>query len=86
MLPLGILAVLVAPLLLTEPTNPWCHMANAEETAIGPNSGVISDCSNNGFRVECNWSPASGITCVGPHGSYYGTELPSLTASARGCG
>jgi hypothetical protein len=56
------------------------------KTELEQSGQAFPERMRRGFDIECSWSPAGGITCVGPQGGYNGQDLAALVSAACGCG
>lgn len=63
-----------------------CVIENAERTHMGPDRAIEGTCSNSGLRIRCTRAGQKDAVCIGPAGTYSGTDLDSLVYSACGCG
>jgi putative hemolysin len=65
-----------------------CDIVNKQEISVGVSTGVAGECPNNGGSIQCisDEQGSEGLTCNGPEGSYSGSDLPDLIATACGCG
>lgn len=65
-----------------------CDILDKREIHVGGSEGVAGKCSNNSHTVECirENEGADKFTCNGPEGSYDGSDLKALIATACGCG
>lgn len=65
-----------------------CDIVNKREISVGVSTGVAGECPNNGGSIQCisDEEGSEGLTCNGPEGSYSGSDLPDLIATACGCG